>query len=215
MSCHSPPPPRYAFCKDSFDIVRDDDDGLSMATMWNRFKLPSLKSRSPQEVTEDVSHPSEVLASVREQHPNLSVFHNNDQRPESPAPPMPTPIEAKGSRRFTLLPKQRRDDGHESLRIHTPSPGPQSGILKKKSSPNMSGTGSSCCSCSGWANALLRFSPLPQPCIGAGSTALDVPRDDAKAVAGRAETVHRLWADHPQRPPPALTRYDTICGLSV
>ncbi|KIY70068.1 hypothetical protein CYLTODRAFT_452090 [Cylindrobasidium torrendii FP15055 ss-10] len=76
----------------------------------------------------------DVLGSVRQQHPNLSVFHPDDKA-DSPASTQPVPIEPKGSRRFTLLPKKRDDD---PARNRSPSPGPSMSILpKKKSSGNI------------------------------------------------------------------------------
>ncbi|KAF9028003.1 hypothetical protein BDZ89DRAFT_780939 [Hymenopellis radicata] len=107
--------------------------------MWNRIKqLPGMKSRT-QDTVEQSPHPSgslDVLNSVREQHPNMSVFHPESERSNSPAPPVPSLSPATGSRRFTLKPKKRDDD---SLRIRSPSPGPQIGLPKKKSAMSLSG----------------------------------------------------------------------------
>ena len=112
--------------------------------MWQRFKqLPGLKSRTQDTVDQSSSQPShsdmDVMGSLREQHPNMSVFNEDEsERPMSPelsAAPAMTPLEAKGSRRFTLKAKKKDDD---SVRIRSPSPGPHSAVLKKKSAVSLS-----------------------------------------------------------------------------
>ncbi len=116
------------------DIVFLDDENLF--AMWNRLKqLPGMKSRT-QETVEQPSASLDVLNTVREQHPNMSVFHPESERSDSPAPPVPPMSPSKGSRRFTLKPKKRDDD---SLRIRSTSPGPQIGLPKKKSAMSLVG----------------------------------------------------------------------------
>ncbi|KAJ7602487.1 hypothetical protein DFH06DRAFT_1488666 [Mycena polygramma] len=101
--------------------------------MWAKLSH-ALKPKATQDESDNNSHGGDVMASVYEQHPNLSVFHHP---PEHPSPP-PSPSK---SGRMSMF--KRHKDHDESSRAPSPMKLPSSILPKKvKSTFGMHGNAS-------------------------------------------------------------------------
>ncbi|KAF5376080.1 hypothetical protein D9615_007716 [Tricholomella constricta] len=102
--------------------------------MWSKLSNV-LKPRVAHEDPE-LSSQADVMAKVYEQHPNLSVFHNDSEHMTSPSPP-PSPSKSAKRNMFKRMSKVPFKDDNEPMR----APSPMIGQPKKVKSPFNLGNG--------------------------------------------------------------------------
>ncbi|KAJ7270899.1 hypothetical protein C8J57DRAFT_1507863 [Mycena rebaudengoi] len=183
--------------------------------MWAKISHV-LKPKQAHE-DDDTHSPGDVLTSVFEQHPNLSVF--NSQEPSHPSPP---PSPSRGSRRGMF---KRHTKGDDSFRAPSPMKLPI-GLPKKVKSPFSNlGNGSQAsllqASSSGTPRDLARRSsqemlgPSPSPAQGKRRSSFNIlSRPAVDGLRASPETV-RSPSRADERPPEQMdpaTPFDAKSG---